>query len=103
VDGASTPVLLTGLQEIKDQIQQVQGGVGQLQNGLEAHITDWIHQMQSDHQPEVTIRQAGIANQVTDQVRQQIYSDSLQKREALIGISNNGEAITFDLSINNQA
>jgi 3-dehydroquinate dehydratase len=54
VDGASVSTPLTGVQEIKDQIRQVQQGMGQLQNDLEIHITDWIHQMQSD-QAKVTI------------------------------------------------
>jgi uncharacterized phage infection (PIP) family protein YhgE len=76
VNGASVSTPLTGVQEIKDQIQQVQEGMGQLQNDLETHITDWIHQMQADHQPEVPIRQMGVASQVMDRIRQQISGQS---------------------------
>ena len=76
VDGTSASVPLTGVEEIKDQIQQVQEGMGQLQHDLELHITDWIHQMQLDHQPEVTIRQTGVASQVMDRIRQQIFGQS---------------------------
>jgi flagellin-like hook-associated protein FlgL len=76
VDGGSASVPLTGVQEIKNQIRQAQEGMGQLQNDLEIHITDWIHQMQSDHQPEVTIRQTGVASQVMSRIRQQIFGQS---------------------------
>jgi hypothetical protein len=48
----------------------------QLQHDLETHITDWIHQMQSDQQPDVTIRQTGIASQVMNRIRQQIFGQS---------------------------
>jgi type II secretory pathway component PulJ len=76
VDGPSAFTPLTGVQEIKDQIQQVQQGMGQLQHDLETHITDWIHQMQLDQQPDVTIRQTGIASQVMNRIRQQIFGQS---------------------------
>jgi type II secretory pathway component PulJ len=76
VDEASAFTLLTGVQEIKDQIQQIQQGMVQLQNDLETHITDWIHQMQSGQQPDVTIRQTGIASQVMNRIRQQIFGQS---------------------------
>ena len=76
VDGTSASAPLTGVEEIKYQIRQVQEGMGQLQHDLEIHITDWIHQMQSDHQPEVTIRQTEVANQITDRIRQQIFGQS---------------------------
>ena len=76
VDGTSAIAPLTGVQEIKDQIRQVQEEIGQLQNDLEIHITDWIHHMQSDHQPEVTIRQVGVASQVMNRIRQQIFGQS---------------------------
>jgi uncharacterized phage infection (PIP) family protein YhgE len=76
VDGPSAFTPLTGVQEIKDQIQQVQQGMVQLQNDLETHITDWIHQRQSDQQPDVTIRQTGIASQVMNRIRQQIFGQS---------------------------
>jgi len=75
-DEVSAATLLTGVQEIKDRIQQLQGGIGQLHNDLEVHITDWIHHMQSEHQPEVTIRQTGVASQVMDRIRQQIFRQS---------------------------
>ena len=76
VDGTSAIAPLTGIQEIKDLIRQVQEGLGQLQNDLEIHITDWIHHMQSDHQPEVAIRQTGVASQVMNRIRQQIFGQS---------------------------
>jgi uncharacterized coiled-coil protein SlyX len=76
VDGTAAIAPLTGIQEIKDLIRQVQEGMDQLQNDLEIHITDWIHQMQSDHQPEVTIRQTGVASQVLNRIRQQIFGQS---------------------------
>ena len=76
VDGTSASAPLTGVEEIKYHIRQVQEGMGQLQHDLEIHITDWIHQMQLDHQPEVTIRQTGVASQVMDRIRQQIFGQS---------------------------
>jgi hypothetical protein len=76
VDGTSATAPLTGVRGIKDQIQQVQQGMDQLQSDLEIHITDWIHHMQSDHQPEVAIRQTGVASQVMSRIRQQIFGQS---------------------------
>ena len=76
VDGTSAIAPLTGIQEIKNLIRQVQEGMGQLQSDLEIHITDWIHHMQSDHQPEVAIRQTGVASQVMNRIRQQIFGQS---------------------------
>ena len=76
LDGTSAIAPLTGIQETKNLIRQVQEGMGQLQSDLEIHVTDWIHQMQSDQQPDVTIRQTGIASQVMNRIRQQIFGQS---------------------------